>query len=46
VSLGEQCVDGDNIKIHVQKIGKRDMDWIDMARDMDRWRYIVNVRVP
>ena len=36
----------DNIKMDLQKIGKGDMDWIDMARDRDRLRALVILRVP
>jgi len=40
----------DNIKIDLQEVGCRDMDWIEMARDRDRWRALVdvamNLRVP
>ena len=40
----------DNIKMDLQEVGCRDVDWIELAQDMDRWREIVNVvlnlRVP
>ena len=40
----------DNIKIGLQEVGLRSMDWIDLAQDMDRWRALVdavmNLRVP
>ena len=40
----------DNIKIELQEVGCGDMDWIDLARDRDRWRALVkaimNFRVP
>ena len=26
-----------------QKVGSGDIDWVDLARDRDRWRAIVNV---
>jgi hypothetical protein len=32
----------DNIKIDLQELGWGDMDWIDMAQDIDRWRALVN----
>ena len=32
----------DNIKMDLQEMGRGDMDWIDVARDMDRWRAVVN----
>jgi hypothetical protein len=28
--------------MHSQKMGHEDMDWIDVARDRDRWRALVN----
>ena len=31
----------DNIELYLQDVG-RDMDWIDMAQDRDRWRALVN----
>jgi hypothetical protein len=40
----------DNIKIDLQEVGWRGVDWIDMAQDRDRWRALVNavmnLRVP
>jgi hypothetical protein len=39
-----------NIKMVLQIVGWRGMDWIDMAQDRDRWRAVVsavmNLRVP
>jgi hypothetical protein len=40
----------DNMKMELQEVGWRSMDWIDMAQDRDRWRTLVNeimnLRVP
>jgi hypothetical protein len=40
----------DNIKIDLQKVECGSMDWIDLARDRDRWRAfvkaVVNIQVP
>ena len=40
----------DNIKIDLQEMESGDMDWIELAQDMDRWRALVdvvmNLRVP
>ncbi len=40
----------DNIKMDLQEGGCRDVDWIELAQDMDRWRTLVNevmnLRVP
>ena len=33
----------DNIKLDNPEMGCGVMDWIDMARDRDRWRALVNV---
>jgi len=32
----------DNIKMHLQEVGFGVMDWIEVARDRDRWRALVN----
>jgi hypothetical protein len=40
----------DNINVDLQEVGWEDMDWINVARDRERWRALVNVvlnfRVP
>jgi hypothetical protein len=40
----------DNIKADLQEVECRDMDWIELAKNRDRWRALVNVvmnlRVP
>jgi hypothetical protein len=40
----------DNIKIGLREIGWDEVDWSDMAQDMDQWRALVNtvlkLRVP
>jgi hypothetical protein len=40
----------DNIKMDLREIGWDGMDWIDLARDRDQWRALVNtvmnLRVP
>jgi hypothetical protein len=40
----------DNIKFHLQELGCGCLDWIDLARDRDRWRALVNavmnLRIP
>jgi hypothetical protein len=32
----------DNIKVDLQVVGCRDMDWIQMAQDRDDWRALVD----
>ena len=32
----------DNIKMVLQEVGCGSVDWIDLARDRDRWRALVN----
>ena len=45
-----RCRWKDNIKMDLQEVGCRGMDWIELAQDRDRWRALVNVvmnlRVP
>jgi len=40
----------DNIRIDLQEVGCRYVDWIGLAQDRDRWRTLVsavmNLRVP
>jgi hypothetical protein len=40
----------ENIKMDLQEVGCRGMDWIELARDRDRWRALVytemNLQVP
>jgi hypothetical protein len=33
----------DNIKIDLRAIGWDGVDWIDLAKDMDQWRALVNM---
>jgi hypothetical protein len=35
-----------NIKMVLREIRWDGMDWIDLARDRDQWRALVNLRVP
>jgi len=32
----------DNIKIYLQEVGCKGMDWIDVAQDRNRWRALMN----
>jgi len=40
----------DNIKMDLQEVGCRSVEWIELARDRDKWRELVtavmNLRVP
>ena len=37
-----RCRWKDNIKMDLHKVGCEGMDWIDVARDRDGWRALVN----
>jgi hypothetical protein len=45
-----RCRWEDNIKMDLQQVGYRGMNWIQLAQDTDRWRALVNavmnLRVP
>ena len=32
----------DNIRMDLQEVGCRGMDWIELAQDRDRWRTLLN----
>jgi len=40
----------DNIRMNLQEVGCGGMDWIELAKDRDRWRILVNavmnLRIP
>jgi len=36
----------DLIKMDIQEVGCGGMNWIDLAEDRDRWRAVMNLRVP
>jgi hypothetical protein len=38
-----KCVWEDNIKMDLQEVRCRGMDWIELAQDRERWRALVNV---
>jgi hypothetical protein len=40
-----KCRWQDNIKIAIQEVGCRCMDWIELAQDGDRWQAFVNAVV-
>ena len=45
-----RCRWADNIKMDLQEVGCGNSDWIELARDRERWRALVgavmNLRVP
>ena len=45
-----RCRSEDNIKINLQEVGCRGVDWIDLVQVRDRWQALVNtvmnLRVP
>jgi hypothetical protein len=45
-----RCRWEDNITMYLQEVGCWGLDWIELARDRDRWRKLVNavlsLRVP
>ena len=50
VSKGPIILNKDNIKMDLQEVGRGYGDWLELARDRDRWRALVstvmNFRVP
>ena len=32
----------DNIKIHLQEVGREAIDWIELAQDRESWQSLVN----
>jgi hypothetical protein len=45
-----RCILEDNIKMDLQEVAWKNIDWIDMAQYKDKWRAIVNavmnIRLP
>jgi predicted CoA-binding protein len=45
-----RCRWEDNIKMHLKEIGCEDLDWVNMARDWDKWlailQTVIDVWVP
>jgi hypothetical protein len=45
-----RCRWKDNIKMNLHEVGWGSVDWIELAKDKDRWRALVNalmnIRVP
>jgi hypothetical protein len=39
----ERCRFEDNMKLNLQEVAWRGMDWIALAQDRDRWQVLVNV---
>jgi len=35
----------DNIKLDLQEVERRDMNWLDLAQDWDRWRAFISAAV-
>jgi hypothetical protein len=36
------CRRVDNIRMDLGEVGRGDVDWIGLAKDRNRWRYLVN----
>jgi hypothetical protein len=40
-----RCIEEDNIKMDLKEVGWWGMDWIDLAKDRERWWAVVNVEM-